>query len=111
MNTSTDGLAGPIVPTQPWEDEEEVIRRANNSLAGLGACVWGKDVERAERIGKRLQAGSVFVNSWEKPTPQAIFGGHKESGIGGEWGKEGLKVRSIQSPMIKHPSTNVYRSF
>lgn len=83
---------GPIVPTQPWSDEEEVIKRANNSLAGLGACVWGKDVERAERIGKRLQAGSVFVNSWEKPTPQAIFGGHKESGIGGEWGKEGLKA-------------------
>ncbi|KAK3645392.1 hypothetical protein LTR56_009119 [Elasticomyces elasticus] len=82
---------GPIVPTQPWSDEEEVIKRANNTNAGLGACVWGKDVERAERIGKRLQAGSVFVNSWEKPTPQAIFGGHKESGIGGEWGTEGLK--------------------
>lgn len=37
----------------------------------------------------------MFVNSWEKPTPQAIFGGHKESGIGGEWGKEGLKVSSL----------------
>ena len=75
---------GPIVPTQPWSDEEEVIKRANNSLAGLGACVWGADVEHATEIGKRLQAGSVFINSWEKPTPQAIFGGHKESGIGGE---------------------------
>ncbi|KAF7188545.1 putative aldehyde dehydrogenase FUS7 [Pseudocercospora fuligena] len=83
---------GPIVPTQPWEDEEEVIKRANASNAGLGACVWGKDVKRAEAIGKRLEAGSVFVNSWEKPTPQAFFGGHKESGIGGEWGKEGLKA-------------------
>ncbi|KAK1084927.1 hypothetical protein LTR33_002388 [Friedmanniomyces endolithicus] len=82
---------GPIVPTQPWSDEEEVIKRANNTNAGLGACVWGKDIERAERIGKRLQAGSVFINSWEKPTPQAFFGGHKESGIGGEWGTEGLK--------------------
>jgi len=91
---------GPIVPTQPWSDEEEVIRRANNSLAGLGACVWGRDVERAERIGKRLQAGSVFVNSWEKPTPQAIFGGHKESGIGGEWGKEGLKA--FCNPHVLH---------
>jgi acyl-CoA reductase-like NAD-dependent aldehyde dehydrogenase len=83
---------GPIVPTQPWSDEEEVIKRANNTNTGLGACVWGKDVERAERIGRRLQAGSVFVNSWEKPTPQAIFGGHKESGIGGEWGSEGWKA-------------------
>ena len=88
----TEEPFGPIVPTQPWSDEEEVIKRANNSNAGLGACVWGKDVERAERIGKRLQAGSVFINSWEKPTPQAYFSGHKESGIGGEWGKEGLKA-------------------
>ncbi|KAI7152033.1 hypothetical protein KC352_g28212, partial [Hortaea werneckii] len=88
----TEEPFGPIVPTQPWSDEEEVIKRANNTNAGLGACVWGKDIERAERIGKRLQAGSVFINSWEKPTPQAFFGGHKESGIGGEWGKEGLKA-------------------
>lgn len=81
----TEEPFGPIVPTQPWDDEEEVIKRANNTNAGLGACVWGKDVEHAERIGKRLHAGSVFINSWEKPTPQAFFGGHKESGIGGEW--------------------------
>lgn len=86
----TEEPFGPIVPTQPWSDEEEVIKRANNSNAGLGACVWGKDVERAERIGKQLEAGSVFINSWEKPTPQAFFGGHKESGIGGEWGRSGL---------------------
>lgn len=71
---------GPIVPTQPWDDEEEVIKRANASKAGLGACVWGKDIARAESIGKRLEAGSVFINSFEKPTPQAFFGGHKESG-------------------------------
>jgi acyl-CoA reductase-like NAD-dependent aldehyde dehydrogenase len=81
---------GPIVPTQPWSDEEEVIARANNTNTGLGACVWGKDVEHATKIARRLEAGSVFVNSWEKPTPQAIFGGHKESGIGGEWGRTGL---------------------
>ena len=95
---------GPIVPTQPWSDEEEVIKRANNTNAGLGACVWGGDVKHAEEIAKRLEAGSVFVNSWEKPTPQAIFGGHKESGIGGEWGKEGLKA--FCNPHVIH----VYKS-
>ncbi|KAF2737146.1 aldehyde dehydrogenase [Polyplosphaeria fusca] len=81
---------GPIVPTQPWSDLDEVIARANDTVTGLGACVWGKDVEKASKVARRLEAGSVFVNSWEKPTPQAIFGGHKESGIGGEWGKTGL---------------------
>ncbi|RMZ67439.1 aldehyde dehydrogenase [Pyrenophora seminiperda CCB06] len=81
---------GPIVPTQPWSDLEEVIARANNTNTGLGACVWGADVEKASQVARRLEAGSVFVNSYEKPTPQAIFGGHKESGIGGEWGTTGL---------------------
>jgi len=81
---------GPIVPVQPWTDEAEVIRRANNTNTGLGACVWGKDIEHAQEIGRQLEAGSVFINSHEKPTPQAIFGGHKESGIGGEWGTQGL---------------------
>ena len=81
---------GPIVPCQPWSSEEEVIARANNTNTGLGACVWSGDVARAERIASKLEAGTVWVNSWEKPTPQAFFGGHKESGIGGEWGKNGL---------------------
>jgi acyl-CoA reductase-like NAD-dependent aldehyde dehydrogenase len=95
---------GPIVPTQPWSDLEEVIARANNSNCGLGACVWSKDVEKASKIARRLEAGSVFVNSFEKPTPQAIFGGHKESGIGGEWGKTGLLA--YLNPHVIH----VYKS-
>merc|ERR1712072_1511905 len=48
----TEEPFGPIVPTQPWSDEEEVIKRANNTNAGLGACVWGKDIERAERMAR-----------------------------------------------------------
>jgi len=81
---------GPIVPTQPWSDLEEVITRANDTNTGLAACVWGKNVEEASKVARRLEAGSVFVNSYEKLTPQVIFGGHKESGIGVEWGKTGL---------------------
>ena len=82
---------GPIVPTQPWSDEEEVITRANDTRSGLGACVWAHDVAHAQRIADRLEAGSVWVNSFEKATPGAFFSGHKESGIGGAWGKMGLQ--------------------
>jgi len=81
---------GPILPLQPWSDLEEVIERANNTNTGLGASVWSKDVAAGEKIASRLQAGNVFVNSWTKPTPQAFFSGHKESGIGGEWGNTGV---------------------
>lgn len=45
---------------------------------------------RAERIGRKLEAGSIWLNSFEKPLPMAYFSGHKESGVGGEWGKQGL---------------------
>ncbi|SLM36819.1 aldehyde dehydrogenase [Lasallia pustulata] len=86
----TEEPFGPIVPCQPWTSEPEVIARANATNTGLGACVWSKDVARAVRIAAQLEAGSVFVNSSEKPVPQAVFGGHKESGIGGEWGSTGL---------------------
>jgi acyl-CoA reductase-like NAD-dependent aldehyde dehydrogenase len=81
---------GPIVPTQPWSDEEEVIARANNTNVGLGASVFSKDIAHAQKIAKRLEAGNVFINSFTKPIPQAYFSGHKESGIGGEWGNQGM---------------------
>lgn len=81
---------GPILPTQPWSDVEEVIQRANNTDTGLGASVWIKDLVKGEEIAQRLQAGNVFVNSWVKPVPQAFFSGHKNSGIGGEWGSTGI---------------------
>lgn len=86
----TDPSLGPIVPCQPWSDEEDVIARANDTNTGLAACVYGKDIARAQRIAQRIESGSVFVNSFEKPVPQAFFGGVKESGIGGEWGKNGI---------------------
>ncbi|KAH6665009.1 Aldehyde/histidinol dehydrogenase [Halenospora varia] len=82
---------GPIVPLLRWSDEEEVIARANDSDAGLGASVWSSDVERASRIGEELEAGSVWINEHMGIIPTAHFGGHKTSGIGGEWGVDGLR--------------------
>lgn len=78
------------MPTLKWKDEEEVITRANDSSMGLAACVWAADTAAAERIGRQLQAGSVFINSFEQTTPKALFSGQKQSGLGGEWGSTGL---------------------
>lgn len=76
----TEEPFGPIVPCQPWEDEDEVIARANDTKAGLSSCVFGKDLERCERIAEQIESGSVFINSFSKPSPMAIFGGMKEIG-------------------------------
>jgi acyl-CoA reductase-like NAD-dependent aldehyde dehydrogenase len=87
----TEEPFGPIVPIMSWKTEEEVIARANNTLMGLGASVWATDLGAAEKVAKQLEAGNVWVNAHLEVSPLASFGGHKESGIGGEWGLAGLK--------------------
>lgn len=82
---------GPIVPLLRWSDEEDVIERANALRTGLGTSVWSKDVARAERMARRISAGSVWVNSHFDVAPDVPFGGHKESGVGMEWGIEGFR--------------------
>lgn len=82
---------GPIVPLLKWSDEDDVIDRANALETGLGTSVWTKDLKRGEKIGRQINAGSVWINSHFDVAPHVPFGGHKESGIGREWGVEGFK--------------------
>lgn len=82
---------GPIVPLLKWKSEDDVLQRANGLRTGLGASVWSADLERAERMARQLSAGSVWVNSHFDTSPRVPFGGHKESGVGREWGIEGFK--------------------
>lgn len=82
---------GPIVPLLKWSDEEDVIRRANATLMGLGGSVWSVDTARAERMTRQLEAGTVWANSHFEITPNVAFGGFKESGVGVEQGLDGLK--------------------
>lgn len=79
------------MPVMTWKDEADVIDRANNTKMGLGASVWATDLEVANRIARQLDAGSVWVNTHLELDPRAPFGGHKESGVGFEWGIGGLK--------------------
>ncbi|KAL4778405.1 ALDH-like protein [Aspergillus varians] len=80
----------PILPVLKWDDEEDVLARANASDSGLGASVWSKDMDRARRIADRLEAGNVWINTHLEASPFAPFGGHKSSGLGTEWGLQGL---------------------
>jgi len=82
---------GPIVPLLRWSDEDDVLERANALETGLGASVWSRDIARAERMARQLSAGSVWVNSHFDVAPTVPFGGHKESGVGMEWGLEGFR--------------------
>lgn len=88
----TEEAFGPIIPCLSWNYEEEVIKRANDTKAGLAASIWGKDVDRCRRIADRIEAGSVYVNKGSLPDLEAAFGGWGESGLGHEWGPDGIKA-------------------
>jgi acyl-CoA reductase-like NAD-dependent aldehyde dehydrogenase len=83
---------GPALPIIVYETEEEAVRLANDTWAGLCASVWSGDDEHAMEIGQRLRAGHVFFNNHSATAvdERAMFGGFNQSGIGRELGREGV---------------------
>jgi acyl-CoA reductase-like NAD-dependent aldehyde dehydrogenase len=82
---------GPIIPVLKYTDINDAVKRANDTSYGLGATVWGKDVERASEIAMQLEAGTVWVNKHLDLPPEVPFGGAKQSGLGVEKGIKGLE--------------------
>jgi aldehyde dehydrogenase (NAD+) len=81
---------GPLLPLLKFNNLEEVIGRANASIYGLGASVWSSDQDRALWVGARLSAGSIWINDSPAMHPLAAFGGHKQSGVGSEGGRDAI---------------------
>jgi acyl-CoA reductase-like NAD-dependent aldehyde dehydrogenase len=82
---------GPVLPLLSFADIDEAVTRANATRFGLGASVWSGDPECAESIARRLEAGTIWINTHGGSMPQIPFGGFKESGVGRGMGLMGLK--------------------
>lgn len=82
---------GPVAANIVVKDEAQAVRVANDTTFGLGASVWSKDVNRAERIARRIDSGMVYVNCMVSSLPQMPFGGTKRSGFGRELSDFGIK--------------------
>ncbi|KAI1501215.1 aldehyde dehydrogenase [Biscogniauxia marginata] len=90
MNVFREEVFGPLVTITPFKEESDAVALANDSIYGLAAAVFSRDIERAHRVAAALEAGMVWVNSSNDIEIQVPFGGVKQSGIGRELGEAGL---------------------
>jgi acyl-CoA reductase-like NAD-dependent aldehyde dehydrogenase len=94
-------IFGPVLSVLSFDDVDEVIRTANDTMYGLAAAVWTKNIDVAFKVAKGLRAGTVWVNAYHSTgMPQMPYGGYKQSGIGRELGDAGLheylETKSVQ---------------
>ncbi len=103
MTIAREEIFGPVMAVLDFEDEEEVIQRANNTEFGLAGGVFTQDLTRAHRVIRQIEAGSCYINTYNLAPVEAPFGGTKASGVGRENSKEAIhhysEVKSVYVAM------------
>ena len=88
MKIIREEIFGPVVAATPFSDPEEVLGVANDSVYGLAAAIWTRDISKAHKLAGRLKAGTVWINCYNVFDAALPFGGYKQSGWGREMGRE-----------------------
>jgi len=91
MRVVREEIFGPVLSVMPFDSLDNVIDEANDSIYGLSAGIWTRDVSKAHQVSARLQAGTVWVNCFHIFDATQPFGGYKQSGWGREWGRAALE--------------------
>lgn len=91
MKVCQEEIFGPVITATPFKEmDDDLVRRANDSVYGLAAGVWTQDISKAHKLAARIKAGTVWVNTYNVFDPTLPFGGYKQSGWGREMGKQVL---------------------
>ena len=83
-------IFGPVLVAMPFDNEDDLLAQANDSLYALAAGIWTRDYKRAWRIGRAVQAGTVWINTYKQFSISTPFGGWRDSGLGREKGRLGI---------------------
>lgn len=84
-------IFGPVLVAMPFDDEESLLEQANDSVYALAAGIWTRDYKAAWRIGRAVQAGTVWINTYKQFSISTPFGGWRDSGLGREKGRMGIQ--------------------
>ena len=106
MRVFQEEIFGPVVGVTTFKDEAEALRIANDTEYGLGAGVWTRDINRAFRMGRGIQAGRVWTNCYHQYPAHAAFGGYKKSGVGRETHKVALEHYQQTKNLLVSYDTN-----
>ena len=90
MTISREEIFGPVLAVLAFDDVEEAVHLANQSMYGLAAGIWTRDVSKAHRVAHAIRAGTVWINTYNIYDPAAPFGGYKQSGFGRDLGRTAL---------------------
>ena len=108
MRIASEETFGPVAPVTIVEDESEAIHRANDSQYGLGASIWTRDLDKADRLSRTIESGIVTVNNVVASDPRVPFGGVKKSGFGRELSRYGMlefvNIKSVRfyDQLVRH---------
>jgi betaine-aldehyde dehydrogenase len=92
MRVAQEEIFGPVTSVITFSDEDDLIRQANQTIYGLSAGIWTKDITRAHRFARAIKAGTVWINTFNMMNAASPFGGYKQSGYGREMGKHALDL-------------------
>jgi phenylacetaldehyde dehydrogenase len=103
MKVVQEEIFGPVVTAIPFGDPSEIVAKANETVYGLAAGIWTRDIKKAHATANRIKAGTVWINCYNVFDPAMPFGGYKQSGWGREMGHEALEhyteVKSVFSAL------------
>jgi aldehyde dehydrogenase (NAD+) len=92
MRIAQEEIFGPVVSVITFKDEDDLIRQANQTIYGLSAGIWTRDIIRAHRFAREIKAGVIWINTFNMFNAASPFGGYKQSGYGREMGKHALEL-------------------